>query len=258
MPIRYALSNSFGFGGINAGFYSGAMMADFVSTNKTVVNHKVVISGYGLSFDNHQDHASLTKKNLNVPPVTLSRRALRFSCRVLAEALAACQHAITMSGLEPDHLSENCGLYTSQSGYQHPDIDDYQQALVNSQQSSQSTFSYLWNSRQFNPFLAIKGLPNNLLGLISIEMGIKDDCAAFVLDQQGAAAALNEALFNIQYGFVDRALVISAGTDKDIFEMCLGQHNKHTGDEHNTDRWSGELLLERKIKPTTNCLFIKY
>lgn len=154
-----------------------------------------------------------------------------------------------MSGLELGQLSENCGLYTGQSGYQHPDIDDYQQALANYQQSDQSKFSHLWHSRQLNPFLAIKGLPNNLLGLISIELGIKGDCSAFAMDHQGAATALNEALFNLQHGFVDRALVISAGTERDIFEICINQYKN--GIQEEFPRPTGgavTLLLEREDK----------
>lgn len=153
----------------------------------------------------------------------LPRKTKRFACRAGAEAISACERAFSMAGLDPQHLGERFGLYTSQAGQQHSDIDDYDVAMErwHQQADEESLLKYLWNSRDVNPFLAIKGLSNNLLGIISVLWSLRGDCCAFVRDEVGAASALSEAIFNIQQGYIDTALVVSAGTTCDFIEQAV-------------------------------------
>ena len=178
---------------------------------------------------------------------SLPRRLKRFTCRAGEHAVTASQLAFDMAQIKPEEMGTRCGLYTNQAGQQHSDIDDYHVGFSNSTTSSDSALAHLWSGKDVNPFLAIKGLSNNLLGTISTHWSIRGDCSAFVRDQAGAAMALNEAIFNLRYGYIDIALVLTAGTEADLFEM---QHQQHDG-ERSVDCGAVALILQRKSTCTT-------
>ena len=182
------------------------------------IKSKVVVTGYAVVPPTADQAAPNLTPDLGVKPQKLSRRLQRFACRAGPQAITASQLAFDMAGVKPEELGERLGLYTNQAGQQHSDIDDYQAGFAK-YQKTESVIDYIWNGKHASPFLAIKGLSNNLIGLISILWSLRGDCAAFVRDQVGAASALDEALFNLQHGYIDSALVITAGTAADYFEI---------------------------------------
>jgi hypothetical protein len=213
-------------------------------TNNTKTPYeKVVVSGYAVvppaSFINEKE--GLTPGfGSSVQP--LSRRLKRFICRSGEHAVTASQLAFSMANIKPEDMGERCGLYTNQAGQQHSDIDDYHPGFANSSTTSESALADLWSGKEVNPFLAIKGLSNNLLGAISVHWSIRGDCSAFVRDHAGAAMALNEAMFNLRHGYIDVALVLTAGTEVDFFEI---QHQQR-GSERDINCGAVALILQRE------------
>ncbi len=161
----------------------------------------------------------------------LSRKFERFSCRSGAEAISACERAFSMAKIDTNNLGDRFGLYVNQAGHQHSDIDDYHDAINQwrEKQKNESLLKHLWQSRSVSPFLAIKGLGNNLLGMISIFFNLRGDCCAFVRDEVGAISALKEAMFNLQHGYIDTALVVSAGSSCDYLEKPFSKENEQAG-----------------------------
>lgn len=221
---------------------------------------QIVVSGYGIvpTASGLQRCTGLTP-GLGAEVKPLSRRIKRFACRAGAQAITACQLAFEMADIDPEGLGENFGLYTNQSGYQNPDIDDYAPSLNNWDPNQSSALNHLWHSREVNPFLAINSLGNSLLGIVSVLWSLRGDCAAFVLNQAGAISALNEAVFNLRQGTIDSALVLSAGTDQDMFERYYQERYQSRHQERYQARLGGAaedsntsecgavaLLLQRK------------
>jgi len=180
---------------------------------------EVVISGYGVAYPQ-----SIKKDKHQVPNVLvdrLPRKVARTSCRSLAQAVSVSQYALNMAGYDIDQLPERLGLYVSQSGIQHSDYDDYQNAMDDLNQRDSLNFTSLWQSRKIHPLVAINGLSNNMLSQISVLWNIQGDCAAFVRDEHGAACALEEAFFSLSSGSVDCALVVVGGTSQDYIEGLI-------------------------------------
>lgn len=223
------------------------------------MTNKVNVIGYGIVFPEGDEGSKLTP-NLGVQAVNIPRKLKRFSARSVPAAFGAVEQAVEMAKIDLASLpSDRFGLYTGQRCYQHPDLDDYADGLAQWQQEEQEQplFDSLWNSRVINPFLVIKGLGNNLLGMLSLAWQLRGDCAAFSRDQAGAAAALEEARFNITQGICDTCLVVVAGTTNDVFDMAL--KNKSCKQPPNTaavalilqsDRLAGKAALaELNIQP---------
>ncbi|MAZ66754.1 MAG: hypothetical protein CMF25_06555 [Kangiellaceae bacterium] len=195
----------------------------------------------------------------------LPRKYQRFGGRVAAEAVAAVEKALAMAEIEPQQFDQRFGLYTSQAGFQHSDLDDYHQGF--SQATDEAPlYDTLWNSKAVNPFLAIKGLSNNLMGLISVLWEIRGDCSAFLRDQSGAMAALSEACFQLQAGYIDAALVVMSGTACDQLEATISADNALSEENallagqgavalvlgRQTDTDSLPLLSELEVRSGTN------
>ncbi len=191
------------------------------------MTHKVNVIGYGIVFPEGDEGSKLTP-DLGVQAVNIPRKLKRFSARSVPAAFGAVEQAVKMANIDLTSLpSESFGLYTGQSCYQHPDLDDYADGLAEWQQKEQekTLFDSLWDSRVINPFLVIKGLGNNLLGMLSLAWELRGDCAAFSRDQAGAGAALEEARFNITQGICDTCLVVVAGATNDVFDMALNNQS---------------------------------
>ncbi|MFT6388291.1 MAG: hypothetical protein ACJAUP_001669 [Cellvibrionaceae bacterium] len=176
----------------------------------------------------------------------LPRRLKRFTCRSGEHAFTASQLAFDMADISPADLGERFGLYTNQAGQQHSDIDDYHAAFTNCSTPDASALASLWDSKDVDPFLAIKALSNNLLGSVSVHWSIRGDCSAFVRDQAGAAMALNEAMFNLRHNYIDAALVLTAGTALDSFEKINQQHDDEHSVECGVECGAVALILQRQ------------
>ncbi|MDV5172358.1 hypothetical protein R2X38_25480 [Photobacterium rosenbergii] len=175
-----------------------------------------------------------------------------------------------MSALGQQALCEKATLYTSQSGYQHPDFDDFVDALKGwDRDGDPSLIATLWQSRQVNPFLITRALSNNLVGIISQIWKLKNDGVAFIRDQVGSAAALDEAFFQLQAGYADVAIVVISGCAEDCYSAVAEQkpfpaNAEHSGaavlilesESHATERGASvQAWLEdySSHKPPTSC-----
>ncbi|WEM44642.1 hypothetical protein PTW35_25620 (plasmid) [Photobacterium sp. DA100] len=192
----------------------------------------IAITGFGLvlpkSSSNHD------AQNQTVPEL-IPRKLRRFSTRSIPTAVAACHQAVESCGLDEKTLCEKVALYTAQSGYQHPDFDDFADALKGwDRHVEPSLLATLWQSRQVNPFLITKALSNNLIGIISQIWRLKNDGVAFIRDQAGSAAALDEAYFQLSSGYAEVAMVVMSGCDEDCYTAVAEQrplpiNTEHTG-----------------------------
>lgn len=66
--------------------------------------------------------------------------------------------------------------------------------------------------RGVDPFMSIKCLANNVLAIASLTFEMRGDAAAFVQDDSAIPAALRSAVFSLQHGYSDMALVLFAGS----------------------------------------------
>ena len=196
----------------------------------------VVISGYAVSVAGENKSQPAWYSAVE----SLPRKYQRFGGRSAAEAVAACRDALNMAEINPETMGERFGLYTSQAGFQHSDLDDYSQAFA-SISNNETLYDELWNSKMIDPFQAIRGLSNNLMGLISGLWSMRGDCSAFVRDEAGAASALHEAHFNLKSGLIDAALVVMSGTTTDCIEMAMTK-----ADMKQTGSGAVALVLQRK------------
>ncbi len=204
------------------------------------MTHKVYITGYAAVFPSDiatgKISPNLGQTDLNKIPKKLGR----YSSASIPAALTVIEKAAVMAGIDLSQLNnESLGLYTSQSGYQHSDIYDYADALNEWQSHIEPTsvLDSFWNSRQINPFLTVKGLSNNLLGILSLAYNLQGDCGAFTRDEAGAAAALDEARFNVANGFCDTCIVVIAGSNTDSFTQAFN------GEETNKAPDNGAVAL---------------
>lgn len=185
---------------------------------------EVALIGYGVITPRDIPPSAITPNLDNAEEIILSRKLARYSCRSMGSAIAASERSFDMANLDPFAMTERFGFYTSQIGQQHSDLDDFERAFTEAV-GKPSLEESLWHTRMINPFLAIKGLTNNLLGLLSLRWSWQGECAAFARDQEGMAAALDTAVFSIKTGIIDSALVLSSGPSKDIFEAALRNEN---------------------------------
>lgn len=181
----------------------------------------IAITGFGVALPGLE--ASPDGQNQSVEAL-IPRRLRRFSSRGTPAAVKACQLAVESSGLEEQTLRDRATLYTAQSGYQHPDFDDFIDALKGwDRHGDTSLIATLWQSRQVNPFLITRALSNNVVGLISQIWQLKNDGVAFIRDQAGSAAALDEACFQLQGGYADVAIVVMSGCAEDCYSAVAEQ-----------------------------------
>ena len=188
--------------------------------------NKIIVTGYALvPPPSLVASAKGIGANFGLVAEPLERRLKRFSAPAGEQAFTASRHVFEMAGVEPENVGESFGLYTNQAG--SADIENYRDGLDQWLLSGDPILENLWQSKFVNPFLAIRSLSNNLLGLMSVLWSFRGDCCAFIRDQVGAASALDEAIFNLQQNYIDTALVLTAGTNLDHFEAKFKGFDKH-------------------------------
>ncbi len=143
--------------------------------------------------------------------LTLKKNRRFFSVGTLNGILSA-KAMLSRLTLMDEQITHRTGVYCTQYGYLHPDFNDLLVKVDTQNIANQNTlFKTLWHSNKINPFLITLSLSNNLLGLVSQELGIKSDCAAFLRGNTGLLAALREARLLLYCNKVDYALVMASG-----------------------------------------------
>ncbi|WP_316426003.1 hypothetical protein [Klebsiella oxytoca] len=147
------------------------------------------------------------------PHIELSLKKNRrfFSIGTLNGILSA-KNIFSRLKLTEEQLTRRTGIYCAQFGYLHPNFDDLLGKIdTQSLNGKDGLFNTIWHSNKINPFLITLSLSNNLLGLVSQELGMKSDCAAFLRGNTGLLAALREAQLSLSCNKVDYALVMASG-----------------------------------------------
>lgn len=174
------------------------------------------------------DHELITGDNsVNSPEkaslhieLSLKKNRRFFSIGTLNGILSA-KKMFSRLALTDQQITHDTGIYCTQFGYLHPDFNDLLAKIDTRILDGQEVlFNTIWHSNKINPFLITRALSNNLLGLVSQELGIKSDCAAFLRGNTGLLAALREAQLSLYCNKVDYALVMASGvTDKPSSEQ---------------------------------------
>lgn len=136
----------------------------------------------------------------------------RFYAKGTGFGILAAKQLWQKHNIESNKVTSQIGLYMSQYGYLHPNVDDLLGNLdfANLEDLDQ-VFSVLWTTTKINPFLVTISLSNNLLGLVSQELDVRGDCASFLRGNIGLISAFQEAELMFQLGKLDYALVVISG-----------------------------------------------
>lgn len=142
----------------------------------------------------------------------------RFGTEVAFWAVHAAGMAISDSGLDWAAIAEERrGLFSGQGDYTSPNFGSLQRAVSNARQADGSlNWQQLGEEalyrRGADPFMSIKGLANNALALTSLSWRCRGVGAAFVQNEAAGIAALRQAMFELQQGRCDVALVLATGS----------------------------------------------
>lgn len=136
----------------------------------------------------------------------------RFYAKGTEFGILAAKQLWQKHNMESNKATSQIGLYMSQYGYLHPNVDDLLNSLDFANLNAlDQVFSVLWNTAKINPFLVTISLSNNLLGLVSQELNVRGDCASFLRGNIGLLSAFQEAELMFQLGRLDYALVVISG-----------------------------------------------
>ena len=118
---------------------------------------------------------------------------------------------------------DRCGLFTAQGDYLFPSMPSFARGVSKAIETESLNLAKLTdeflNHRGMDPFLAIKGLANNMLAIASLTFETRGDCGAFVQNKSAMMAALRSAVFSLRYGYSDVALLICAGSYNEILTL---------------------------------------
>lgn len=138
--------------------------------------------------------------------------------------LLAVQRALDNAQLQiADVAPEQWGLFTAQGDHCYPGFASYEKATLHLCQNggfdAAALRHQLFHERGGDPFVCIKSLTNNLLATVSLSLQLKGDCGAYGHDEQGAIAALRQAILSLQQGKSRAALVVLSGSQLDALHL---------------------------------------
>ncbi|PHM62431.1 hypothetical protein [Xenorhabdus ishibashii] len=136
----------------------------------------------------------------------------RFYSTGTKKGIISTRRALIASGLNISDPKIKFGLYTTQYGYLHPLpselLPEHEQAKAH---HSKHIYQTIWECERVNPFLITLSLSNNLLGILSQELNLQCDCAAFLRGNLGLLSAFSEAELCLNNHLIDYALVVASG-----------------------------------------------
>ncbi|PHM50473.1 hypothetical protein [Xenorhabdus miraniensis] len=171
---------------------------------------KIRLIGYHLNCDHPQFNRSGSDKDDRT--LLKNSKLRRFYSRGTEKCLIATRKLLLSAGLDIDDPTIKFGLYATQYGYLHPMpcelLPEWESDEIRSENDIYQT---MWTSEQVNPFLITLSLSNNLLGVLSQELGLQGDCASFLRGNMGLLSAFKEAELLLNNGVIDYALVVASG-----------------------------------------------
>lgn len=171
----------------------------------------------------------------------LPHKLRRYGTNATYLGVRAAGLALHDAGVELGACAEGrYGLYTAQGDYTAPSFNTFrtavQQTLLNAGAGDSAgafdlrrlTEESLYR-RGMDPFVAVKGLANNLLALTSLTYRFRGEGGAFVQNESAAYAALHSALFSLREGYCDLALIAAAGSYNEVWTLAEHWHLGHLG-----------------------------
>ncbi|OTA19023.1 hypothetical protein Xbed_02718 [Xenorhabdus beddingii] len=167
-----------------------------------------------IGYDMISDHPEFNRLNPGNDGRELikNKKLRRFYAMGTEKGLISTRRALRLSGLNMDDPTIKFGLYATQYGYLHPmPAELLAEAGQKGVKDENEMYQTIWASEQINPFIITLTLSNNLLGVLSLELGLQGDCASFLRGNIGLLSAFNEAELSLSSGAIDYALVVASG-----------------------------------------------
>ncbi|WP_255991038.1 beta-ketoacyl synthase N-terminal-like domain-containing protein [Chitinolyticbacter albus] len=142
----------------------------------------------------------------------------RFGTEPAFWAVHAVGEAIGDAAMDWDGVpEERRGLFSGQGDYTSPNFGSLQRAVSQAKGRDGALDLVLLaqealNRRGADPSMSIKGLANNALALASLTWRCRGVGVAFVQNEAAGIAALRQALFELQQGRCDVAVVLATGS----------------------------------------------
>lgn len=173
-------------------------------------------------------YAGIAPEVLNRLRAKMPIRLRRFATAPTICAAGAVGQALNAAKIDVAEFGpKRIGFFAAQGGNPLPSLNSFAGAIIEAMEGGVGNemdlelFAGGAMSRQkADPFTVIKGLGNNLLGVVSIAYGFKGDCGAFLHNDSGAAAALQHALLSLREGYCDAAVVAAAGSHDEAFTLA--------------------------------------
>ncbi|HEY0845245.1 MAG TPA: beta-ketoacyl synthase N-terminal-like domain-containing protein [Noviherbaspirillum sp.] len=149
----------------------------------------------------------------------------RYSAPTAQWAVKAAREALAQAGLDLQQVPEDRrGLFTAQGDFTFPSTPSFARGIAGAQEKRSLDLVTLTNEcmhlRGVDPFMAIKCLANNVLAIASLSFEMRGDAAAFVQDDSAIPAALRSAVFSLQQGYSDMALLLFAGSYNEALTLA--------------------------------------
>ncbi|WP_339379089.1 hypothetical protein [Xenorhabdus lircayensis] len=167
-----------------------------------------------IAYDLISDHPEFNSLNHGNDGSELikNRKLRRFYSIGTEKGLISTRRSLLLSELNIDDPAIKFGLYATQYGYLHPMPSELlTEAGQNGVKDENDMYQTIWASEQINPFIITLSLSNNLLGVLSQELGLQGDCTSFLRGNIGLLSAFNEAELLLSSGTIDYALVVASG-----------------------------------------------
>lgn len=149
----------------------------------------------------------------------------RYSAPAAQWAVKAAREALDGARLDLQQIREDRrGLFTAQGDYTFPSTPSFARGITAAREKKSVDLTTLTHEcmhfRGVDPFMSIKCLANNVLAIASLTFETRGDAAAFVQDDSAVPAALRSAMFSLQHGYSDVALVLFAGSYNEALTLA--------------------------------------
>lgn len=173
----------------------------------------------------HFGHLSAEQRAAAAEALPFKLRRFASSCSMWG--VKAALDALADAGLDLKSMPDDrCGLFTAQGDYLHPSVQSFATGLGNAAPNDLPALTREFtHHRGMEPFMAIKGLANNMLAMASLTLGTRGDCGAFVQNKSATVAALRSAAFSVRHGYSDAALLICSGSYNEILTLAELKHS---------------------------------
>jgi 3-oxoacyl-[acyl-carrier-protein] synthase II len=171
----------------------------------------------------HFGHLSAEQRSAASDAVPFKLRRFASACSMWG--IKAASDALACAGLDLASVPDDRrGLFTAQGDYLHPSVQSFATGLARAVQKDTLNMAALTKEfihhRGMEPFMALKGLSNNMLAIASLTFETRGDCGAFVQNKSATVAALRSAAFSLRHGYSDVALLLCSGSYNEVLTLA--------------------------------------